>query len=81
MDSRLTVDQLDLQPLPLLVVDLPLTISKLVLKLDSTKELLNNQPTTATTLTQLLMLSKTNSLTPTKVLVNGGKSHSTKNTG
>jgi len=57
------------------------TTFQLVKKLESTKELPDNLPTTVTTHTQLLMLSETNSLTPTQVLVNGGKSNSTKNTG
>lgn len=65
-------------PLPQLVDP---TTFQLVKKQESTKELPDNLLTMVTTLIQLLMLSETNSLTPTQVLVNGGKSNSTENTG
>jgi hypothetical protein len=64
-----------------LLVQAQLTTSKLAPKLASTLDQPNNQPTTVTTLIQLQMLSEENSLTPTLVLANGGKSNSTNNIG
>jgi hypothetical protein len=59
----------------------PLITSQQTPKLASTLEEPDNQPTTVTTLIQLQTLSEENSLTPTLVLANGGKSNSTDNTG
>jgi len=60
---------------------LTLTMSSPILKLESTKEVLDNLQTTVTTPIQPQMLSETSSLTPTPVLANGGKFNSTNNTG
>jgi hypothetical protein len=57
-----------------------LTMFQLTPNVESTKELPDNQPTTVIILTQLPMLSETNSLTPTLVSANGGKSNSLNNT-
>jgi hypothetical protein len=75
LDVVATEDQVELP------LELHLTTSQLTPRLASTLAQQDNPPTTVTTLIQLQMLSKENSLILMQVLVNGGKSNSTDNTG